>query len=149
MEYAVSWLKNWIEDAVDGALSLFGSTGMIGRIAAITIASAVVLFTVVFFIEYHIDDDPNMKPSPTFIVEGGSKAVTMAETLMSIEVAHWAPSQLWFDPIRHSSNMTSYQRGLQYAVAQWVTQMTDFLGRERGSGEPGDTYSPANHQMRM
>lgn len=128
-----------IADDVGDAKSTFvdwlAGSNLIVKIVGGVLGIALVAVAGVFIYEYHIDDDPNLKPAPQFAVEGGSKAVAMAETLMSIEVGHWAPSQLWFDPIRHSSNMTSYQRGLQYAVAQWVTQMTDFLGRERGSGE--------------
>ena len=93
------------------------------------------MFAVLFVWEYHIDDSRDLKPSPQHVVAGGSQAVAMAATLMDLETQHWAPNKLWFYPIAHSSNMISYQKGIQYAVAQWATQMTDFLGRERGSGE--------------
>lgn len=99
------------------------------------LAACVVAFIALFVLQYHIDDDPALKPSTGFIVEGGSKAVTMAATLMELETEHWAPSKPWIYPIAHSGNMIAYQKGIQYAVAQWATQMTDFLGRERGSGE--------------
>lgn len=99
------------------------------------LGALLVAFVALFVHQYHIDDDPALKPSARFVVEGGSKAVTMAATLMDLEVDHWAPGKPWIDPIAHSSNMVAYQKGIQYAIAQWATQMTDFLGRERGSGE--------------
>jgi len=99
------------------------------------LAVVVVLFFALFIMEYHIDDERDLKPLPRHVVQGGSQAVTMAATLMDLETQHWAPNKPWFYPIAHSGNMIAYQKGIQYAVAQWATQMTDFLGRERGSGE--------------
>ena len=91
----------------------------------------------VFIFQYHIDDDPTLKPNSRFVVEGGSRAVTMAATLMDRELhyAGWAPNKLWFWPIARSNNMIAYQMGIQYAMARWATELADFLGRERGSGE--------------
>ncbi len=108
---------------------------LVTKLAAAVFGVLVVAFIVLFVLQYHIDDDVAMKPSPRFVVDGGSKAVTMAATLMELETDHWAPSKPWIYPIAHSTNMVAYQKAIQYAVAQWATQMTDFLGRERGSGE--------------
>jgi hypothetical protein len=108
---------------------------LITKAAAAVVGVCLIAFVLLFVHQYHIDDDPAIKPSPRFVVDGGSKAVTMAATLMDQEVDHWAPSKPWVYPIAHSGNMIAYQKGIQYAVAQWATQMTDFLGRERGSGE--------------
>ncbi len=119
----------------DALCDWFGTTGFIGRVVIGGVAGVVVLYTILFVFEYHIDDDHDMGPLPPHVVEGGSKAVTMAASLMDLETQHWAPNKLWFYPIAHSGNMISYQKGIQYAVGQWATQMTDFLGRERGSGE--------------
>ena len=128
-------LKTKIGDTKDALIDWFVDAGIIAKLAIGGIAAAVAIFFALFIYEYRIDDDPSLKPSPQHAVEGGSKAVTMAATLMDLETQHWAPNKLWFYPIAHSSNMIAYQKGIQYAVAQWATQMTDFLGRERGSGE--------------
>ncbi|CCG39611.1 DUF2333 family protein [Magnetospirillum molischianum] len=104
--------------------------------AKIALAVLVAFFFLIFF-SYRIDDDPNLKPNPKFVVEGGSAAVTMAATLMNLEINEtgWAPNKPWIYPMAHSSNMKAYQTGIQYAVARWANEMSDFLGRERGSGE--------------
>jgi len=128
-------LKSRLGDTKDAVFDWFGDTGVIGRAVVGGVAAVIVVFAALFIYEYHIDDDHDLKPAPQHAVEGGSKAVAMAATLMDLETQHWAPNKLWFYPIAHSSNMISYQKGIQYAVAQWATQMTDFLGRERGSGE--------------
>jgi hypothetical protein len=124
-----------LRDTRDTILDWFTTTGIIGRLLLGGLAAAVAVLALLFIHDYRIDDDPGLKPLPQHEVEGGSKAVVMAATLMDLETRHWAPNKLWFYPIAHSSNMVSYQKGIQYAVAQWATQMTDFLGRERGSGE--------------
>ncbi len=125
---SLSDLKEAVTDRVAGA-SLTAKSIAAGAILV------VLLFGAVFILQYHIDDAAELKPSPRFVVEGGSNAVAMAATVMELETSHWAPNKPWFYPIAHSTNMVAYQKGLQYAVAQWATQMTDFLGRERGSGE--------------
>lgn len=120
---------------------LFRAFGGLSRIPAIlkialgVVAALFLLFWIVFFWQYSIDDDPNVAPNPAFA--GGSAAVAMAATLMDrqIHYAIWAPNKPWFYPIAHSTNMTNYQRGVQYATARWAVEMSDLLGRERGSGE--------------
>lgn len=114
---------------------IFLEAGLVTKAVCAAFAVAAAAFFALFVYQYHIDDDPLLKPDPRYVVEGGSKAVTMAATLMSLETSHWAPGKLWIYPIAHSRNMVAYQKGIQYAVGQWATQMTDFLGRDRGSGE--------------
>jgi len=119
----------------DAVVDVVVEAGLVTKTVVAVLCACVVLFALLFVLQYHIDDDPAMKPSARFAVEGGSKAVAMAATLMDMEADHWAPSKPWIYPISHSRNMVAYQKGIQYAVAQWATQMTDFLARERGSGE--------------
>jgi len=124
-------LRDIGESIVD---SVTGS-GVVARLTAGGVVLAIFVYFAIFIHEYRIDDDRDLQPRPEYVVEGGSKAATMAATLMERETRHWAPNKPWFYPIAHSTNMVAYQTGIQYAVAQWATQMTDFLGRERGSGE--------------
>ncbi|HIJ63901.1 MAG TPA: DUF2333 family protein [Rhodospirillaceae bacterium] len=119
----------------DAIADHIADSGIVARLTAGGAALAVILYFALFVHEYRIDDDRDLQPQADYVVEGGSKAVTMAASLMDLETNHWAPNKPWFYPIAHSTNMVAYQIGIQYAVAQWATQMTDFLGRERGSGE--------------
>ncbi len=128
-------LRAGLGDTGAAILGGLARTGVIGRAVIGGLAAVLAVFTLLFILQYHIDDDPDLKPLPQHVVAGGSEAVAMAATLMDLETRHWAPNKLWFYPIAHSANMVAYQKGIQYAVAQWATQMTDFLGRERGSGE--------------
>ena len=94
-------------------------------------------FFLVYVIEYQIADDPDLKANPAFEVQGGSRAVTMAATLMDAEThdGTWAPSRLWYHPLAYSSNMKNFQMGEQYAVSRFAGEMADLLGRDRGAGD--------------
>ena len=94
-------------------------------------------FFLVYVIEYQIADDPDLKANPAFEVQGGSRAVTMAATLMDAEIhdGTWAPSRLWYHPLAYSSNMKNFQMGEQYAVSRFAGEMADLLGRDRGAGD--------------
>jgi hypothetical protein len=115
------------------------------RLAALAIPVLILVFVAAFFIEYRIDDSPDLAPAPKFAIAGGSNAVAMAATLMDLEINHtaWAPNRLWYHPVAYSSNMKNYQQGIQYAVARWAVEMADLLGRERGSGEADSDLSNA------
>lgn len=105
----------------------------------------ILVYIAVFFFQYRIDDDSDLAANPRFAVQGGSEAVTMVSTLMYHETHEttWAPNQLWFWPIAHSTNMVNYQIGIQAAVARWGVEMSDFLGRERGSGAADNDLNDA------
>jgi hypothetical protein len=122
-------------DAKEATLDWLGRRGFVGKATVGGLVALVIAYAAVLVFEYHIDDDPMIGIAPQHEVQNGSRAIAMAATLMDMEASHWAPNKPWFFPISHSTNMIAYQRGIQYAVAQFVTQMADFLGRERGSGE--------------
>jgi hypothetical protein len=126
--------------------TFFGSVGArverlrFGRRTWIVIGVLAVLivpFLVVYVAEYQIADDPDLKPNAAFDVKGGSRAVTMAATLMdgAIKNDTWAPSRLWYHPLAYSSNMRNFQMGEQYAVSRFAGEMADLLGRDRGAGD--------------
>jgi hypothetical protein len=142
---AISRIAGRMRDGIAGRL---GNLHFGIRAALFAVPVAVLLFIVAFFLEYRIDDNPDLQPSPALTVKGGSKAVTMAATLMDLEINHtgWAPNRLWYHPIAYSSNMKNYQKGIQYAIARWAVEMADILGRERGSGEAdGDLTNASGH----
>ena len=128
-------LQNKCVDVRDSVFDAVAGSSLAGRAALAAVLAACLLYFGLFIYEYHIDDDLEITAQGAHFTEAGSKAVSVAASLMEREISHWAPNKPWFYPISHSGNMVAFQKGLQYAVAQWATQMTDFLGRERGSGE--------------
>jgi hypothetical protein len=90
----------------------------------------------IFLVAYHVDDDPNLEPAARFAVPGGSQAVAMTATLMDRALQDgWAPSELWYHPAAHSRNMKSFQLGEQYAVSRFVSEFTEKMGHDQGSGD--------------
>ncbi|HRK95889.1 MAG TPA: DUF2333 family protein [Rhodospirillales bacterium] len=82
---------------------------------------------------HKIDDDPAFTPpQPT---AGGSYAVDMAAALIDREVnGHgWPANDPFFMPGSILDNMPNYQTGMIYALSRFAIELSDQLGRSRGS----------------
>ncbi len=85
-----------------------------------------------------IDDDPDFKPAgANAIGEGGSQAVAMMAALIDREVNQnsWTANDPFFQPGALLDNMPNYQTGIVSALARFSFEMTDQVGRSRGSSE--------------
>ena len=81
-----------------------------------------------------VDDDVAFQASE---VESGSRAVAMAAALVEREVDAngWVANNPWFFPSAVLDNMPNFQMGLVYAVSRFAIEMTDYLGRTRGTSQ--------------
>lgn len=70
-------------------------------------------------------------------IEGGSRAVAMAAALVEREVDAngWVANNPWFLPSAALDNMPNFQMGLVYAISRFAIEMTDYLGRTRGTSQ--------------
>jgi hypothetical protein len=84
-----------------------------------------------------INDDVAYEPPAAFQVEGGSAAVSMAAALINREIdeTSWVANKPWLFPGAALDNMPNYQVGLMYAISRFAIEMTDSLGRTRGSSQ--------------
>lgn len=84
-----------------------------------------------------INDDVDFEPAPAFQVDGGSHAVAMASALIhrEIEETTWVANKPWLFPGAALDNMPNFQIGLIYAISRFAIEMTDSLGRTRGSSQ--------------
>lgn len=80
-----------------------------------------------------INDDLDLEPSPKFLIEGGSRAVAMAATLVDRETEYWAANKPFWMPAAALDNMPNYQQGMVSAVSRLAVELGDFLARMRGS----------------
>jgi hypothetical protein len=82
-----------------------------------------------------IDDDPNFDPGP--VEPGASHAVAMAAALIDREVDKngWPANDPFFLPGAALDNMPSFQIGIIAALGRFAVEMTDQLGRTRGSSQ--------------
>src|SRR5688500_14440383 len=109
------WLKRskWIALAILVVLLLYYPVGMI--------------------VVHQINDDPDFNAGT--VPQGQSKAVALAAALIQREVVEtsWPANDPFFMPGAALDNMPNFQRGIREALARFVTEMADQIGRSRGS----------------
>lgn len=112
-----------------GILRLSG-WGLVALIVAV-----VLYYAVGGFLMNAIDDDPRFQPAET--APGASKAVAVAAALIDREVNQhfWVANDPWFYPSAWLDNTPNYQQGIVYALSRFAVEMTDQIGRTRGSSE--------------
>ena len=114
-------------------LGRYRRLGVIGLCASF--AFVILYYVLGMIIVHKVDDDPDFKPSS--IKVGGSHAVSMAIALIDREVNSnsWVANDPFFMPGYFLDNMPNYQQGIIYAVSRFALEMTDQIGRSRGSSE--------------
>jgi len=97
---------------------------------------AVLLYYLVGGLVMHVvDDDPEFQPAA--VPAGGSRAVAAAAALIDREVNRhfWVANDPFFYPSAWLDNTPNYQQGIVYALSRFTIEMTDQIGRTRGSSE--------------
>ncbi len=82
-----------------------------------------------------IDDDVDFTVSQP--VDGGSQAVDIASALIAreIDTHNWTANDPFFMPGWALDNMPNYQQGMIYALSRFAVEMSDQIGRARGSSQ--------------
>src|SRR5262249_48089625 len=83
----------------------------------------------------NIDDGPNFAPAQ--VEPNASRAVALAAALIEREVRHhpWPANHPWFLPGSILDNMPNFQQGIIQALRRFALEMTDQIGRARGSSQ--------------
>lgn len=105
------------------------------RRLVIGIVALIVLYYGGGMIVYHrIDDDTSFE---TTVAPGESHAVAMAAALIQreVELHHWIANDPFFYPTALLDNAPNYQMGIIAALSRFAIEMTDHIGRTRGSSE--------------
>ncbi|SUS06942.1 conserved hypothetical protein [uncultured Defluviicoccus sp.] len=132
-----------------GGRKLFGGLGAGGegsagggwplwsKIAAVVAVMLLLGYPIAMLMAHQINDDPDFTPGPEFEVEGGSRAVAMAAALIHREVVEtkWVANTPFPFPSSFLDNMPNFQGGLMYALSRFAVEMTDSLGRARGTSQ--------------
>lgn len=84
-----------------------------------------------------IDDDPSFTAPAKFDINGGSHSVAMVEALIDREVRqhHWVPNDPFFYPSSMLIRMPAFQRGIVASLSRFAVELSDQLGRSRGSSQ--------------
>lgn len=93
------------------------------------VAFVVVIYYPVGMLFYDtIDDDLDYAPMPKYAIEGGSRAVAMAASLVDRETEYWAANKPFWMPAAALDNMPNFQQGMVSAVSRFAVELGDFLG---------------------
>ncbi len=87
---------------------------------------------------HSVNDDMNFAPSGEDVAKpGGSQSVAVMAGLIEREVnqSEWTPNDPFFQPGSALDNMPNFQTGLMSALARFSFELTDQVGRTRGSSE--------------
>lgn len=84
-----------------------------------------------------IDDNPDFSASAKAMAQGRSHAVANAVGLINREVNKhgWTANAPWFWPTALLDDMPNYQKGIVEALGRFAFEMTDQIGRARGTSE--------------
>ena len=95
-----------------------------------------------------IDDDPNFEVAD--VPEGASHAVALAAALIDREVGEhgWPANDPFFMPGWALDNMPNYQQGILAALSRFAIEMTDQIGRTRGTSQADPDLDKATGLLR-
>ena len=97
----------------------------------------VLYYPVGMLLAHKINDDVEYTIPADRLLPNGSRAVSMAVALIGRETQQttWVANKPWFFPSSMLDNMPNFQIGLMYALSRFAIEMTDVLGRTRGSSQ--------------
>ncbi|MCH2273435.1 DUF2333 family protein [Thalassospira sp.] len=113
--------------------SVFGSRKFWLRGFAVIVLVAVVYYPVGMAIVHKIDDNPDF----TGNYQGGSHSVSTASALINREINQnrWTANDPFFLPSAALDNMPNFQTGIVYALSRFAIELSDQIGRTRGSSQ--------------
>ena len=100
-------------------------------------------------IVHEVDADPEFRLDESALPANGSRAVAVAAALIRREVDdhRWVANDPWFLPGSALDNMPNFQMGIIGALARFSFELTDQLGRTRGSSQTDPDLQEAAGQL--
>lgn len=114
-------------------MAIFGSGKFWARSLGVIVLVAVIYYPAGMAIVHHIDDNPDFSGN----YQGGSHAVSTAAGLIDREVNQnrWTANDPFFLPSAALDNMPNFQTGIVYALSRFAIELSDQIGRTRGSSQ--------------
>jgi hypothetical protein len=100
-------------------------------------------------IVHEIDDDVQFRLDEGAVPANGARSVAMAAALVRRETEEhrWVANDPWFLPGAALDNMPNFQMGIVGALARFSFELTDQLGRTRGSSQTDPDLQEAAGQL--
>jgi hypothetical protein len=120
---------------------------LVGLVALLV--AVLIYYPVGMLVVHKIDADPSFGPGE--VAAGGSRAVAAAAALIDREVDKngWTANDPFFLPGSLLDNMPNYQQGIISALARFAFELTDQIGRARGSSQADADLQEAAGQLQM
>jgi hypothetical protein len=127
----------------------FGVRGIL-RALGVLIVVVGLYYVIGSIITSNVDQNLNFKPPAADEVKGGAESVAMAAALIDREVNKngWVPDDPIYKPTILQDNMPNFQEGMVAAIARFAIELTDQLGRSRGSSEVDKDLQQASGLLR-
>lgn len=106
------------------------------RVAAAVIALALLYYPAGMVWVHAIDDDTGFRAEAE-VAAGASRAVATTAALIDreVNVNRWTANDPFFFPAAALDNMPNYQKGIIAALSRFAIELSDQIGRTRGSSE--------------
>ncbi len=94
---------------------------------------------------HKVDDALSFTPTENNLTTGGSRAVEVTAGLIDREINQnrWTSNDPFFMPASLLDNMPNYQQGIISALARFSFELTDQIGRTRGSSQTDEDLQNA------
>lgn len=124
---------------------------LLTRLAVLLLVVIVIYYPVGMILRHQINDDTAFAIDDAIFPAGGSRSVEMAAALIEREVddAGWVPNDPFFYPTAPLDNMPNFQEGLRAAVFRFAIELTDQIGRTRGSGQSDPDLDVASGELKF
>lgn len=111
------------------------TTGTLATIGFVVLLALLLYYPVGMIVMHKIDDDPAF--DATGVPDGASHAVAVAADLVEREIDRngWRANDPFFLPSAALDNMPNFQQGIVGAMSRFAVEMTDQIGRARGSSQ--------------
>lgn len=120
-----------------------------GGLGALVAVIAVLYYPIGMALTHQINDDVDYQIPADQLVEGGSRSVAMAAALIEREVvlSHWVANDPFFMAPAALDNMPNFQQGIISALARFAFELTDQIGRTRGTSQTDPDLQKAAGQL--
>jgi hypothetical protein len=111
------------------------ATRTLATLGGLILLALLLYYPIGMAIMHKIDDGPAF--DATDVPEGGSHAVALTADLVEreIDVNGWRANDPFFMPSAALDNMPNFQQGILAAMSRFAIEMTDQIGRSRGSSQ--------------
>lgn len=142
LAYLRNKLPSFSKKSVDGP----PRKSRVGLIFGLILVILLLYYPLGMFFAHSVNDDVQFTVPADKQLPNGSRAVSMATALIERETEDttWVANKPWIFPSAALDNMPNFQIGLMYALSRFAIEMTDVLGRTRGSSQVDEDLDKAS-----